>query len=166
MIPTHRIKLPNSNELHISSLWRAADIHHDYEWVVSLLDPGMYPGFHHMGGHHIFHVDDTENPTRHDTLLTERDIRFLTSLKVSPGHKALVHCHAGISRSTAIGSMIAFANGASLDDIRSGLDWDIANPNMLILDWSKAVLGTDLVVPISQWWLSHRPEVDNGPYSR
>lgn len=165
MTPQHRIKLPNGSELHISSLWRAQIIHQDYEWVVSLLDPYVDPGFRHSK-HHIYHVDDTEYPTPDDVLLNKRDIQFLTSLRVSPGQKALVHCFAGISRSTAIGSMISFANGASLEDIRAGLDWNIADPNMVILNWSQSVLGTDLVGPVSKWWLEAHPEVDNGPFSR
>jgi hypothetical protein len=47
-----------------------------------------------------------------------------------------------------MGSMIAFNNGATLDDIIKGIDWTIADPNMLILGWSSLMCGEDLVDPI------------------
>lgn len=72
-------------------------------------------------------------------------------LTVGPGEKGLVHCHAGISRSTATGIMLARKNGASLEDIRSGIDWTIADPNISILGWSSLVCGEDLVTPVQKW---------------
>ena len=165
MIAPHRIKLPNGGEVHISSMWRARTIHKHYDWVVSLCDPAADPGFRHEGVHHIYTVDDTEHPTEYDVLLTREEVEAFLSLRLSKGQKGLVHCHAGVSRSTAVGSMIALKNGASLEDIRSGLDWSIADPNNLILGWSKTLLGVDLVTPMFGWWCDTHAEVDNGPYS-
>ena len=165
MIAPHRIKLPNGGEVHISSMWRAKVIHESYEWVVSLLDPCADPGFRHKGVHQIYTVDDTEHPTQYDVLLTREEIETMLKLRVSPGKKGLVHCHAGVSRSTAMGSMIAFQNGASLEDIRNGLDWSIADPNMLILGWSGIIFGTDMTTPVNKWYRETHEEVDNGPYS-
>ena len=150
MIAQHRIRLPDEREVHISSLWRAKEIFHTYDWVVSLMDPSKDPQFR-ADQHKIFHVDDTEHPTEEDWLLSERDVKEIINQPLDPGQKALIHCHAGISRSTAIGIMTAFKNGASLEAIQSGLDWTIADPNMLILGWSKCVCGTDLVPVVSGW---------------
>ena len=73
------------------------------------------------------------------------------SLSLNPGEKGLVHCHAGVSRSTAIGIMLAHKHGASLDDIKAGIDWSIADPNISILGWSSLMCGEDLVTPVQQW---------------
>jgi hypothetical protein len=84
MIAQHRIILPNGGEVHISSVYRARDIFQNYEWVVSLMDPGKHPGFE-AEKHYLFHVDDTEHPGPRDRLLTKGEVQFLTSLKEGPG---------------------------------------------------------------------------------
>lgn len=153
MISQHKIRIPNGAEVHICSKWKAQAIHEKFDWVVSLCDPASDPGFRHEGTHLIFHVDDTEHPTDLDVLLTRSEVEQMLDLKLQPGQRGLVHCHAGVSRSTAVGSMIAFKNGSSINDICEGLDWDLADPNVLILRWSETLMGVDLATPITQCWL-------------
>lgn len=151
LLADHRIKLPNGGEVHICSLGVARHIYADFDWVTSLLDPpDTQPGFA-AKEHLVLHVDDVERASCHDRVLSKPEVEMATGRIVRPGGKGLIHCHGGVSRSTAIGIMTAFRNGASLEAIRSGIDWDYANPNPLILKWSKQVCGTDLGQPVADW---------------
>src|SRR5574343_531388 len=112
--PNHIIKLPNNSEIHISSLWTAQLSHEGYAWVVSLLDPGAKPRFF-APNHQIYHVNDTEHPGPDDRLLTLGELERILALRLDVNQRGLVHCRAGVSRSTAIGIMLAHLNGASWD---------------------------------------------------
>ena len=152
MTAPHQIMLPNGGRIDICSLYTARRIYKEYKWVVSLLDPDEDLGFT-ANDHHHYSVHDLEYHVSGYSFLTEKDLEDILSLSLSSGEKGLVHCHAGISRSTAVGIMLAFKHGATLDTIRDGLDWRIASPNKLILEWSSLFFDQDLTIPVNDWWV-------------
>lgn len=146
----HEISLPNGGVVHICSMPAAASIYSQYDRIISLIDPDFKDVPFRGENHCVFRVDDTEHPTPRHRLLTMGDLEFILK-PVEPGQKVLVHCHAGVSRSTAIGIMLAKISGASNEAIRDGIVWVQADPNLFILSWSACFCGEDMVPLVREW---------------
>ena len=145
----HEIVLPNNGVIHICSMQDAQGIYMNYDRILSFIDPKFTLPFR-GDNHFVFRVDDTEHPGPRHRLLTMGDLEFILK-PVAPNEKVLVHCHAGVSRSTAIGIMLAKVSGASNDTIRDGISWAQADPNLLILGWSHCFCGQDMVPIVQEW---------------
>ena len=101
----------------VSDLPTASEIHQDFDLVVSLLDCGedetKYFGRIDQSKHLVLHFDDVDGnyPNCPMACHLEMVFDFLES-KIREDSRILVHCHAGISRSTAmaIAILIRFFN--------------------------------------------------------
>lgn len=129
----------------VSCLPRAAQV--ALEWqathVVSLLDPGISD--EHIpvirGAEHVVaRLRDQENPsdTSHFPDIIESLFETIRPAIESPRTRILVHCHAGVSRSTAFAyAMIAHRAGPGLEEQAFGAFLSIVNkpwPNRRIVE--------------------------------
>ena len=120
--------------------------------VLSILDPNSpYPEFAALAPHRllILRFHDVIRPERDQIAPTREDVErllvFGREVSATPEAHLLVHCRAGVSRSTAAAALILMqANpklpaGAALDAVAAirPRAW----PNLLILEFGDALLG-------------------------
>jgi predicted protein tyrosine phosphatase len=138
----------------VSCLPRAAEV--AVQWhathVISLLDPGI--GDEHVpvirGAEHVVaRLRDQENllDTGHFPDLVESLFETIRPAVESPRSRILVHCHAGVSRSTAFAyAMIAHRAGPGLEEQAFGAFLSIVNkpwPNRRIIEILDERWGRD-----------------------
>lgn len=129
----------------VSCLPRAAAVAADWRatHVISLLDPALAD--EHIpvirGAEHIVaRLRDQENPdaTGHFPEIVESLFETIRPAIETPNSRILVHCHAGISRSTAFAyAMIAHRAGPGLEEQSFGALMSIVNkpwPNRRIIE--------------------------------
>ena len=129
----------------VSCLPRAAEVAADWNatHVISLLDPAL--GDEHVpvirsAEHIVARLRDQENPgeTTHFPELVESLFETVRPAVETRNSRILVHCHAGISRSTAFAyAMIAHSAGPGLEEQAFGALMSIVNkpwPNRRIIE--------------------------------
>lgn len=88
----------------------------DFDFVISILDERYHWG-HNFGSdkHLIVHFEDTEHPTEkqyaNQFLGVSRIFNWVRQNKITSDHRVLVHCHAGISRSSAVAWLLLVDQG-------------------------------------------------------
>jgi predicted protein tyrosine phosphatase len=136
-------------EIKITDAMEAAVIHHKFTRIVSLVSPnGKYAGYNFGAKHHIeFFDDEVVNDTNDPYMVLpypeaiKRVLEFTKSL--TPHDRLLVHCHAGISRSTAMAMAILCQHGLPPEDACSHI-FKIrpeSDPNTLVLQLADEILG-------------------------
>ena len=135
----------------VSNLAEAGKINHHFDSVISVLSPG-YLNFAH-GDHLYVPMDDTADPRWGDapTVDNIKTIVDWATPRVFDDNKILVHCYAGMSRSTATALGLCVLGGMDEDDAwahvyeeRPDLNRDFI-PNPLILSHFDKVLGSHLL---------------------
>lgn len=138
----------------VSCLPRASDVAREWQatHVISLIDPGIAD--QHVpvirGAEHVVaRLRDQENlaETRHFPELVESLFETVRPAIESRNSRILVHCHAGISRSTAFAyAMIAHRAGPGLEEQAFGAFLSIVNkpwPNRRIIEILDERWGRD-----------------------
>ncbi|MEM9706248.1 MAG: protein-tyrosine phosphatase family protein [Pseudomonadota bacterium] len=120
--------------------------------VVSLLSPGdIFPNIDGVseGGHHKVHMHDIREPMDNHVTPGERHVtELLAFLKThDPNAPMLVHCWAGISRSTATALIAACLYNPGVEERRIADDLRKASPtafpNTLIAAHADRLMGRD-----------------------
>lgn len=92
--------------------------------VISLLDPDIseqaIPKLTaHVEAHHVIRIFDQERAeaTHHFDAVISGVLNTLQAILEGPANRLIIHCHAGVSRSTAIGhGALALIHGAGRED--------------------------------------------------
>lgn len=116
----------------VSSLMMALELSQECDKVISLVDPDeVLPDFHLP--HLVVHMHDTEVAA--DSWSPKLDDIIRVFDFVDKDDRVLVHCYAGISRSTAMGLGLLVSAGVSVQDALTHVHADRPNmsPNKLIL---------------------------------
>lgn len=115
-------------------------------------------------GHQVFKMDDLESEReechRPGMQHAPRMKDILNILQCTENFtdedKVLVHCHAGIARSTAVAMLILIQHGATIQDaLDTVLDVrSVAWPNKLIIRLGDTALGLngELIAFMTEWW--------------
>lgn len=113
--------------------------------IISLVDPGT--NLHKQGDHHIIkHMHDVSSKISEDWVLPERE-QFEDILEFSKSFtnddKVLVHCHMGISRSTATAIGVCIQHGMSYQEAYSHIARirECLMPNMLLCNYIDEKFG-------------------------
>jgi predicted protein tyrosine phosphatase len=130
---------------------KALDHFDESDLFISILDPGFkkFPLKGSKEKHFIARFEDTEHPSELEWMKMNREVRSILSWvqhkKPSVDTKILVHCHAGVSRSSAIAWLILIMQGRepleafqSLFKSRSQI-W----PNLVVLGIGSKFLNLD-----------------------
>jgi len=128
--PLHTIAVPKGPLLSVMSLASAAACHGEFDVVISIMDPSLRLEWSHPR-HTVFRMSTAVRPG-----LNTADARFIEGLfavDLTGASSVLIHCRAGLERSPAAAMVLALKLGAGLKVIERGIDWEIANPNPLIL---------------------------------
>ena len=100
----------------VNDKWFAEQNHKDFDFVVSIFDPHFKAPFSHgdRDVHFVAHFEDTEHPREKDFMQMDREVRTILAWtsKLPDDAKLLVHCHAGVSRSSAIAWLILIQHGS------------------------------------------------------
>lgn len=136
-------------DIKITDAMEAAILQDKFTRIVSLVSPnGRFAGYDFGEKHHIEYFDDEVVNDKHDPYMVlpypeaiQRVFGFTKSLTTHD--RLLVHCHAGISRSTAMAMGILCQHGmppeeacAYIYEIRPESD-----PNTLVLQLCDEILG-------------------------
>lgn len=145
-------------DIYIASLAEAKAINHHFDSVLSVLSKG-YLNFNHKD-HLYVPMDDTANLTWDGapTIDMARRILDWAQPRVADDHGILVHCYAGMSRSTASAIGICALAGMTDEDAwdhvyasRPDADRSFI-PNPLLLSHFDKLLGTDLLSHSDRRW--------------
>lgn len=132
----------------ICSLAEAEKIHDQFDYVISITDPRVkLPSF---GKYHL-HVkfQDTADPTEHQfrSMKTgaSKIYNWATEHGLNHDSKILVHCHAGISRSSAIAwsLLVMFGDGYIEAFKKIYMARPQIWPNLILLALMDAKMGQD-----------------------
>jgi predicted protein tyrosine phosphatase len=121
--------------------------------VISILDPGIEEPAKfaalaadrllRLRFHDVIEVQPPGEPpaARHIAAL----VAFGAAMRGHAGHRALIHCHMGISRSTAAAIILTADHGRDADDAvaRVAALRPIAWPNLRMIELADALLGFD-----------------------
>jgi predicted protein tyrosine phosphatase len=143
--------------------------------VLSILDPEWPdpPAFAGFAPHRRLSLrfNDIIEPTRGKLLPSQRDVErlleFGRELSVAAQSRLLVHCHAGVSRSTAATALI-LAQAHPERPARAALD-EVARirprawPNLRLLEFGDALLGRDGEI-VAAAAAIYRRVLDREPY--
>lgn len=145
-------------DIYISNLVEAGKINHHFDSVLSVLSPG-YLNFTHED--HLFvPMDDVSHPAQFDgpTLSHVEKIVDWATPRIADDHSILVHCYAGMSRSTASALGLCVISGMTEDEAwahvyesRPHLHREFI-PNPLLLSHFDKVLGSDLLSGSDRKW--------------
>jgi len=121
----------------------------DFDFVISILDKNFrWP--HNFGDNHlVVRFEDTENPTEREHndqfFGVNQILNWLKNKRVTSDHKLLVHCHAGISRSSAISWLILTTQGVEPKEAFQTLfkARPLIWPNMNIMMIGDQLLGKE-----------------------
>ena len=135
----------------VSNLAEARKINHHFDSVLSVLYENRLGFKHH--DHLYVPVDDVTSPFSEDAPTVEHARRIVewAEPRVADDHHILVHCHAGMSRSTASALALCIVGGMTEDEAwdhvylsRPEMErWFIPNP--LLLSHFDKVLGSHLL---------------------
>ena len=134
--------------IRVVNIAEAAVLHHDFDAVVSVTESPNVINFGHIRHHAEFFADVEEDWGDGPTLeQIDRICRFVRDL--APEDSILVHCAAGVSRSTATALGILALRGSgereALELLSSQHPKDrFFWPNRLVLDHFDKLLGTRL----------------------
>lgn len=126
--------------------------------VVSLIDRGYPTVFPPMGDHHlVLRVDDVE--ADHGTLVapTAADLTAVLAFTagLTDGDRLLIHCHAGVSRSTAAALAVCVQHGATPEDAIGRIHGlrDCMYPNQTLVRLTDAHFGLNgsLTALVTTW---------------
>jgi predicted protein tyrosine phosphatase len=102
--------------LTVTDMYDAPKHFDEFDLFISILDPSNKT-FKLKGPrekHFISRFDDTEHPKDNEWMQMNREVKAIlgwVKLKATPESKILVHCHAGVSRSSAVGWLILVMQG-------------------------------------------------------
>ncbi len=137
---------------HVISLLDPEDLEPMYKFFSSIKIPWDYFVFKDT---EFSHVEPPKPELRHSQRLIEIFNGLIASDKKI---NLLIHCRAGISRSTAAAYILLYLLHKDKDialekllEIR-----DIANPNLLVLEYADQILGTYLSDHIYNWRVINR----------
>lgn len=145
-------------DIYITGLAEAKAINHHFDSVLSVLSEG-YLNFTHKD-HLYVPMDDTANPTWHGspTVDMARSILDWAQPRIADDHGILIHCYAGMSRSTASAIGICALAGMTEDEAwdhvflsRPDIERDFI-PNPLLLSHFDKLLGTNLISRSDRSW--------------
>lgn len=133
----------------IASLDEALTIAQNFDYIISLTDPSQR--MKSFGDNHI-HVKfpDTTHPTDLEYMKMYSGvlqvINWVKRNKLTPEHKILVHCHAGISRSSAMAWTLKVMFGET--DYREAFNSLKENrtyiwPNTQVIAFADEILGLE-----------------------
>ncbi len=155
---------PFSRKVRVVAIEKALEKEHTFDFVIGMLDPSEQK--HLVSEHknrHMFwfediisQMDDRQHPTKEHVL----DIIKLFDEHSMKDKLVLVHCHAGISRSTAVAIGLLIHSGKRISEAFETIHWqrDMMWPNDLILKHFDDILnlGGELVKFDKDWKNSHR----------
>ncbi|MBD9593877.1 dual specificity protein phosphatase family protein [Ensifer sp. ENS07] len=157
----------------VSCLWRAADAARDWRasHVLSLLDPELPDANVPViadASHRVVRMRDQENPTatQHFPDLVLEVFEAMRPAAEHAESRILVHCHAGVSRSTAFAyGLIAHQLGAGREDEAFRALLTITRkpwPNRRIIEILDAALGRGgrLLAPLDVMRARHPRRID------
>jgi predicted protein tyrosine phosphatase len=135
--------------LKITSLEKAPQ---HYEWasyVVSTIDPSKRVGYAGKGKHLVLHFEDTEQEFElrsPQPWHVQRLFQWFEERQVTLNDNLLFHCHAGVSRSTAMAWSALLWMKIPIEDafqqVVAGADNRVW-PNLLILSYTDHILQLD-----------------------
>lgn len=144
-------------QLKVTGIGEAKYSEHLYTKIIGLIDPSTKP----VDTETEYHIERFHDvPMDYDgyTAPTIDNIRNVLdfSKKFTNDDKVLVHCHAGISRSTAVSVLICIQHGMSIEkafDLVYSIR-DCMSPNILIIKYGDELLGCngDLMDYLSRWY--------------
>jgi predicted protein tyrosine phosphatase len=150
-------------DIYISSLSEARKINHHFDSVLSVLHED-HLGFTHKDHLHVS-VDDITRPWSECLVPSVDHARTIVEWatpRVADDHRILIHCHAGMSRSTASALALCVISGMTEDEA-----WEHAFasrpdprrefiPNPLLLSHFDKILGSDLLSGSDRKWELNR----------
>jgi predicted protein tyrosine phosphatase len=106
-------------QIKITDMYEAREIANDYDFVISVFDPNKRAIFRlDHNKHFVAKFWDTEHPNEMEWSEMSSEVRSILSWvknqDIKDETKVLVHCHAGVSRSSALAWLIL---------IQSGVEW-------------------------------------------
>lgn len=137
--------------------------------IISLLDPdlsGVWP-VRGDGSHLCLHFDDIDGQRVGQIPPGRADVRRILEFgrALPDDGQCLIHCHAGVSRSTAAAIAVLVARGhaaeTAFEEIRA-MRGDLFWPNQLITEMADQELGQAgrLSALVLDWKLSQRPALE------
>lgn len=132
--------------IRVTSLEKAPQLYDWADYVISTVDPKKHVEYAGKGKHLVLHFEDTEQEfqLRSPQLWhVERLFQWLEEREVTPNTNLLFHCHAGVSRSTAMAWSALLRIGVSIEDAFQLVVANADNriwPNLLILKHADELL--------------------------
>lgn len=109
-------------DIKVTDMFEAKAIADQFDLVISVFDPPVAPTFN-LGRdrHFIAKFWDTEHPNEKELIQMDIEVRsilgWIRTKDIKDNTRILVHCHAGVSRSSAIAWLILVQNG--MDQIQA-----------------------------------------------
>lgn len=140
--------------------------------TVSLVDTSGIANPFFGEGHQVFQVDDLDSEKEEchrpgmQHAATMKDVLNILHFTetFTDDDRVLIHCHGGISRSTAVAVLVLIQHGASIED---AVDFVLtirpqAWPNKLIIRLGDVALGQDgaLIGFMTEWWEKNLNEIE------
>lgn len=130
--------------LKITDKVKATKIYSEFDWIVSILDPGTL--WESYGPHHlIVRFEDTEHPNEKELEVMKAGVKKILHFteKCPADSKLLIHCHAGISRSPAMAWLILIQKGMTPQDAFHLVLKDRPSlwPNTVVLEIGSKILN-------------------------
>lgn len=135
--------------------------------IISILDPELEGHWEIKDDQHlVLHFDDVEREEPQMILAEAEDVeRILDHARpLKPGDRFLVHCHAGVSRSTASAIAVLIDHGKSIEDafeqvrtLRGLCFWP--NQRIIRLADDQLGLGGKLDSHVISWKMDQQPDL-------
>lgn len=135
----------------ITTAMDAAREGHNYDYVISILDVGgsmAFKDFPNFGANHkLVRFEDTEHPSEEELLQMTQGVSSILQWadikRLDKDSNILVHCYAGVSRSSAIAWLLLVKFGMSYREAFQNLYTarPRIDPNLAVMSIGDTILG-------------------------